>query len=144
MYSLNVLLGLPYPTLLHPLGRPPLKWLYGRFRDGLLAGQAACGRLPLLWTPPHHAPTPTHLYLLRLCFFCLSFLSVFYTSASFTSASFTSAPFKSASFTSASLNLCLQVISKMGYQWQGQHVKRVNKNRNIKSSKGNFGIMFWL
>jgi hypothetical protein len=38
-------------TLLHPAVRPPLKRPYGRFKDGLPAGQAACSRLLPLRTP---------------------------------------------------------------------------------------------
>jgi hypothetical protein len=35
----------------HLAGGPPLKWPCGRFRDGLPAGRAACGRLLPLWIP---------------------------------------------------------------------------------------------
>jgi hypothetical protein len=38
-------------TLLRPVGGPPLKQPYGRFRGGPPAGRAACGCLPPLWTP---------------------------------------------------------------------------------------------
>jgi hypothetical protein len=37
--------GPPYPTLLFPRGRPPLKRPYGRFRGSLPTGRAAWGRL---------------------------------------------------------------------------------------------------
>ena len=40
-------------TLLRPLGGPPLKRLYNRFRSGPAIWRAACGRL----LPPRH-PTP--------------------------------------------------------------------------------------
>jgi hypothetical protein len=40
--------GPPCPTLLHPVGRPPLNWSYGRLWSG---GRAACGLLLPPWTP---------------------------------------------------------------------------------------------
>jgi hypothetical protein len=48
--------GPPCPILLRPVGGPPLKQPYSRFRDGLPALRAAWGRLLPLWTP--HVPTP--------------------------------------------------------------------------------------
>jgi hypothetical protein len=46
MDSLKFLSGLPSPA-----GRPPLKQLYGHFRDDLLTRQANCGCLLPFWTP---------------------------------------------------------------------------------------------
>jgi hypothetical protein len=45
MESLKFHLGLPCSTLLRPVGGPSLKRPYSRFRGGLPAGWAACGRL---------------------------------------------------------------------------------------------------
>jgi hypothetical protein len=43
--------GPPCPTLLCPVGGPPLKQPYRCFRGFPPAGQLACGRLLPLWTP---------------------------------------------------------------------------------------------
>jgi hypothetical protein len=43
------------PTLLCPVGGPPLKWPYSHFRNGQSAGQAACSHLLPTWTP-HAVP----------------------------------------------------------------------------------------
>jgi hypothetical protein len=42
MDSLKFHSGLPCPTLLRPVGGPPLKLPYGRFRGGPPAGRATC------------------------------------------------------------------------------------------------------
>jgi hypothetical protein len=45
MDSLKFHPGLPCPTLVRPMGVPPLKQPYGRFRGGSLAGQTFCSCL---------------------------------------------------------------------------------------------------
>jgi hypothetical protein len=52
MNSLKFNPGPPFPTLLCPAGRPPLKRPHSRFRGSLPARRAACGRLLPPW-PPH-------------------------------------------------------------------------------------------
>jgi hypothetical protein len=44
-------LGPPYPNLLRPAGRLPLKCFYGCFSGGPSTGQAACDCLLPPWTP---------------------------------------------------------------------------------------------
>jgi hypothetical protein len=51
MDSLKFDLGLACPALLCPAGGPTLRWPYSHLRGGLLAGQAAYGRLLPIWTP---------------------------------------------------------------------------------------------
>jgi hypothetical protein len=41
----------PCPTLLCPVGEPPLKRPHNRFRDGVPEKEAVCGHLRPLWTP---------------------------------------------------------------------------------------------
>jgi hypothetical protein len=52
MDSLKFHLGPPCPTLLCPAGGPPLKWPYGRFRDGPPTGQAALRPSPTFFDTP--------------------------------------------------------------------------------------------
>jgi hypothetical protein len=54
MDSLKFHLGLPCPTLLRPVGRPPLKQSYHHCRDGLFAGWVACG-CPLTFFTPRYS-----------------------------------------------------------------------------------------
>jgi hypothetical protein len=49
--SLKFHLGLPCPSLLRPVGGPPLKRPCSSFWGGPPAERAACGRLLLFWTP---------------------------------------------------------------------------------------------
>jgi hypothetical protein len=66
-------LGPPCSTLLHPTREPPLKRLYGRFRGGPPAKQAACSCLIIPWTP--HAVRLGHLTLLPILTTCNKRLS---------------------------------------------------------------------
>jgi hypothetical protein len=51
MESLKFYLGPLCPTILRPVGGPPLQRLYGHFRGDPPTGRVACGRLLLPWTP---------------------------------------------------------------------------------------------
>jgi hypothetical protein len=52
MESLKFYLGPLCPTILRPVGGPPLQQPYGRFRGGPSTGRAACGCPLPLWTLP--------------------------------------------------------------------------------------------
>jgi len=58
MDSLKFHLGLPWPTLLHPVGRPPLKQPYGLFWGGPPTERTACSSLL-----PFGAPHAVRLWL---------------------------------------------------------------------------------
>jgi hypothetical protein len=59
--------GSPCPTLLRPVGGPPLKRPYGRFRGGPPSGRAACSRLLALRTPTPYAHDAKPSPVPRIC-----------------------------------------------------------------------------
>jgi hypothetical protein len=61
MNSLKFHPSLPYPTLLHPAGGPPLKRPYDSFKGGPPLGQTACGRLQPFLDTPRRTPMPPSL-----------------------------------------------------------------------------------
>jgi hypothetical protein len=68
MDSLKFHLGLPCPTLLRPVGGPPLNRQYSRLRGGPPTGQMACGHLLPCWPPTPYACALHPFHVCCSCF----------------------------------------------------------------------------